>query len=118
MSLTKKDVKSEQSVKDTKFPKLCIQPQKRFFVCLESFHSSIIKKNKHTMVQELNYNVVKNVLESWEGLRRIKNYEQVAGVKLFQKYVCLFCLLPSQQTQKRSQTSFAYNLFIIIIFLI
>jgi hypothetical protein len=39
------------------------------------------------MVQELSYTVTKNVLESWEHIRRMKNYEQVAGVKLFNKYV-------------------------------
>jgi hypothetical protein len=39
------------------------------------------------MVQELSYTVTKNVLESWEHIRRMKNYEQVAGVKLFGKYV-------------------------------
>lgn len=38
-----------------------------------------------TMVQELSYTVTNSVLESWEQMRRIKNYEQVAGVKLFQK---------------------------------
>ena len=37
------------------------------------------------MVQELSYTVTNSVLESWEQMRRIKNYEQVAGVKLFQK---------------------------------
>jgi hypothetical protein len=37
------------------------------------------------MVQELSYTVTNNVLESWEQIRRIKNYEQVAGVKLFEK---------------------------------
>jgi hypothetical protein len=40
-----------------------------------------------SMVQELSYNSLSNVIESWEQLRRIKNYEQIAGVKLFQKYV-------------------------------
>lgn len=37
------------------------------------------------MVQELSYTVTNSVLESWEQIRRIKNYEQVAGVKLFEK---------------------------------
>jgi hypothetical protein len=37
------------------------------------------------MVQELSYTVTNSVLESWEQMRRIKNYEQVAGVKLFEK---------------------------------
>jgi hypothetical protein len=37
------------------------------------------------MVQEMSYNVISHVLESWEQLRRIKNYEEVAGVILFQR---------------------------------
>ncbi len=40
-----------------------------------------------TMVQELSYNVTSHVIESWEQLRRIKNYEEVAGVVLFKRYV-------------------------------
>jgi hypothetical protein len=41
------------------------------------------------MVQEMHYNTVNLVLTSWESLRRIKNFEEVAGVKLFQRYVNL-----------------------------
>jgi hypothetical protein len=37
------------------------------------------------MVQELKYNVTVLVLRSWEQLRRIDNYEEVAGVVLFQQ---------------------------------
>jgi hypothetical protein len=37
------------------------------------------------MVQELGYNVTVRVLRSWEQLRRIENYEEVAGVVLFQR---------------------------------
>jgi hypothetical protein len=39
------------------------------------------------MVQELSYNVTSHVIESWEKIRRIKNYEEVAGVVLFQRCV-------------------------------
>jgi hypothetical protein len=41
------------------------------------------------MVQELSYNVTSHVIESWEQLRRMKNYEEVAGAVLFQRYVAL-----------------------------
>jgi hypothetical protein len=37
------------------------------------------------MVQELTYTTISYVIDSWEALRRIQNYEQVAGVKLFEK---------------------------------
>jgi hypothetical protein len=37
------------------------------------------------MVQEISYNTISYVMESWEELRRIKKYDEVAGVKLFQK---------------------------------
>jgi hypothetical protein len=40
-----------------------------------------------TMVQELNYNVISLVIHSWEQVRRLKNYEEVAGAVLFQRYV-------------------------------
>jgi hypothetical protein len=36
------------------------------------------------MVQELKYSVTVHVIRSWEQLRRIDNYEEVAGVVLFQ----------------------------------
>ena len=38
-----------------------------------------------TMVQAISYNTISHVIETWEQLRRMKNYEEVAGVKLFQK---------------------------------
>ncbi len=41
------------------------------------------------MVQELSYNVTSLVIDSWELVRRIKNYEEVAGAVLFQRYVYL-----------------------------
>ena len=37
------------------------------------------------MVQELSYNTISHVMDSWEQVRRIKNYEEVAGVLLFQR---------------------------------
>ena len=49
-------------------------------------------KTSRTMVQELSYNVTSHVIESWEQLRRIKNYEEVAGVVLFQR--CVRVILP------------------------
>lgn len=36
------------------------------------------------MVKELNYSTLSNVIESWEALRRTKDYETVAGTMLFQ----------------------------------
>jgi hypothetical protein len=39
------------------------------------------------MVQELSYNVISLVIDSWEQVRRINNYEEVAGAVLFQRYV-------------------------------
>jgi hypothetical protein len=39
------------------------------------------------MVQEMRYCTISDVIESWEQLRRIKNYEEIAGLKLFQLYV-------------------------------
>lgn len=39
------------------------------------------------MVNELSYNTTSHVIESWEKLRRIKNYEEVAGSVLFQRCV-------------------------------
>lgn len=41
-----------------------------------------VKRSK--MVQELHFHTVHLVLTSWQSLRRIKNYEEVVGVKLFQ----------------------------------
>jgi hemoglobin-like flavoprotein len=37
------------------------------------------------MVAELKYATIAHVIESWEKIRRMKNYEEVAGAKLFQK---------------------------------
>jgi hypothetical protein len=39
------------------------------------------------MVKDIGYNVINDVLESWETVRRINNYSKVAGVMLFQRYV-------------------------------
>jgi hypothetical protein len=41
------------------------------------------------MVQELSYEVISHVIESWEKLRAIENYEEVAGAVLFQRCVLL-----------------------------
>lgn len=35
------------------------------------------------MVQSLSYNTISLVIESWEMLRRVPNYEEAAGVLLF-----------------------------------
>jgi hemoglobin-like flavoprotein len=37
------------------------------------------------MVKELTYTTINHVIESWESLKRTKNYEEVAGSKLFQR---------------------------------
>jgi hypothetical protein len=37
------------------------------------------------MVNEMSYNTISMVVESWEQLRRVPNYEEVAGVHLFQR---------------------------------
>jgi hypothetical protein len=57
------------------------------------FTERILTKQKttSTMVQELSYNVISHVIESWEQLRRIKDYEEVAGAVLFQRCVLLSC---------------------------
>jgi hypothetical protein len=39
------------------------------------------------MVKELSYTTISSVMESWEMLKRTKNYEVVAGSRLFQRYV-------------------------------
>jgi hypothetical protein len=39
------------------------------------------------MVNEISYTTIQHVLDSWESLKRTKNYEEVAGAKLFQLYV-------------------------------
>jgi hypothetical protein len=35
------------------------------------------------MVSDMSYETVINVVKSWEALRRIDNYKETAGVKLF-----------------------------------
>lgn len=37
------------------------------------------------MVKKLNYTTINNVIESWNYLKRTKDYETVAGTKLFQR---------------------------------
>eukprot|EP00523_Entomoneis_sp_CCMP467_P006946 CAMPEP_0168732538 /NCGR_PEP_ID=MMETSP0724-20121128/7822_1 /TAXON_ID=265536 /ORGANISM="Amphiprora sp., Strain CCMP467" /LENGTH=159 /DNA_ID=CAMNT_0008779559 /DNA_START=52 /DNA_END=531 /DNA_ORIENTATION=- len=37
------------------------------------------------MVKELNYHSISHVIETWEQVRRIKNFEQVVGTVLFQQ---------------------------------
>jgi hypothetical protein len=37
------------------------------------------------MVVELTYQTVSSVVESWEALRRIPDYEEKAGILIFQK---------------------------------
>jgi len=39
------------------------------------------------MVKELTYTTITRVIESWETLKRTKNYSVVVGSKLFQWYV-------------------------------
>ena len=38
------------------------------------------------MVNELSYNTISLVMEGWEELRRIKDYERIAGSKVLQRY--------------------------------
>ena len=47
----------------------------------------LLSQFRHTpqkMVNELNYTTISLVIDSWEQLRRVKNYEEVAGSMLFQ----------------------------------
>lgn len=37
------------------------------------------------MVKELNYTTITHVMESWEAMKRTKDYEHVAGSKLFRR---------------------------------
>jgi hypothetical protein len=37
--------------------------------------------------QELSSDAIRLVRDSWQQVRRIKNYEEVAGAVLFQRYV-------------------------------
>jgi hypothetical protein len=45
--------------------------------------------NTSTMVQELSYTVTSHVMDSWEQVRRMKDYEEVAGAVLFQRCVVI-----------------------------
>jgi hypothetical protein len=37
------------------------------------------------MVKEISYSTINHVLESWEAMKRTKNYQEVVGSKLFQR---------------------------------
>jgi methyl-accepting chemotaxis protein len=37
------------------------------------------------MVKEISYSTINHVLESWEAMKRINNYHEVVGSKLFQR---------------------------------
>ena len=49
------------------------------------------------MVHQISYNTISHAVDSWEQLRRIKNYEQIAGAKLFQLYVLLLVAFDSSR---------------------
>lgn len=71
-----------------------------------------------TMVQELSYNVTSHVIESWEQLRRIKNYEEVAGVVLFQRCVRFISNhLPRADQSYRCIYSLSFPCFAVAVFL-
>jgi hypothetical protein len=38
-----------------------------------------------TMVNEMNYATISHVIEDWESVKRTKDYEKVAGTKLFRR---------------------------------
>lgn len=38
------------------------------------------------IMSELSYNTISSVIESWERLKRIKNYQEVSGSTVFQRY--------------------------------
>ena len=38
------------------------------------------------MSEELSYNTISKIIESWERLKRLKNYQEVSGVTVFQRY--------------------------------
>lgn len=42
-------------------------------------------KNTNTMVAEMTYHTVSRVIDTWESVRRLPDYEEVAGVLLFRK---------------------------------
>lgn len=48
-------------------------------------YSTILLVVTSTMVKDISYNTISYVIESWEQLRRIKDYDEVAGMKLFQR---------------------------------
>jgi hypothetical protein len=43
-------------------------------------------KQQNKMVSDMSYTTVSNVIDTWEQIRRIKDFEAVVGTKLFQKY--------------------------------
>jgi hypothetical protein len=45
------------------------------------------REGKIKMVQDIHYVTISNVLESWELIRRLPKYEEVAGRMLFSRYV-------------------------------
>jgi hypothetical protein len=44
------------------------------------------------MVAAMSFTTVNNVMDSWEDVRRIENYDEVVGVALFEKYVRFYIL--------------------------
>lgn len=38
------------------------------------------------MVAEMSYSTVSSVIDSWEMVRRMDNYEEVVGCKLFERF--------------------------------
>lgn len=47
--------------------------------------SAILCKRGWIKMRELGYNTISIVIESWEKLRRLNNYEEKAGAILFQR---------------------------------
>lgn len=64
-------------------------PPAQFTVTPQSKPRNILCNFAFNMVKELTYNTISNVIESWEELKRMKNYEETAGTKLFQRYVIM-----------------------------
>ena len=57
----------------------------------------------NAMVKELSYTTISAVIESWEQVKRMKNYEKVAGARLFTEYVVVSrCILSSYFRTTRS----------------
>lgn len=48
------------------------------------------QKLADVLADELRFQLVMNVERTWNTIRNIPNYEQVAGVLLFRKYVLFF----------------------------